>query len=108
MSTGVRPCRRAPTKHDYEDDGQSTGRLSRRHSAVRLVDEEHKFHGLHDHTSIYGASLTVGRERQIVSILVRSFSLQPQTFDLIAILRSSRNYDSFFGHRLNISRCVRL
>ena len=78
-------------QHDHghiEDDGRST-RLSRRHSAVRLIDEGQEFHILHDHTSIHGASPTVGRKRQIISILVRSFSLQPQTFDLIAILRSS-------------------
>jgi len=78
-------------QHDHghiEDDGRST-RLSRRHSAVRLVDEEQEFHILHDHTSIHGASPTVGRKRQIISILVRSFSLRPQTFDLIAILKSS-------------------
>ena len=60
MSTGVRPRRRAPTSppldHDHMDeDGRSTGKLSRRHSAVRLVNEEHDeeeaFHDLHDHTS---------------------------------------------------------
>jgi len=77
--------------HDTDDDGRSTGRLSRRHSAVRIINEEHEdgeYNGLRDQTNIHGAP-TIGRKRQVVSILVSFFSPQHQLFDLIAIPRSS-------------------
>jgi len=54
--------------HEYhgEDDGVSHGRLSRRHSFIRLGgDEEHDPHHLDG-----AVSPGIGRKRQIVSILV--------------------------------------
>ena len=59
-----------PHEHEHhgEDDGLSHGRLSRRHSTIRLGDEEE-----HDHHHFDGVvSPSIGRKRQIVSILVSS------------------------------------
>jgi hypothetical protein len=62
-------------EHHGEDDRMTNGRLSRRHSSIRLESEVdgHEY-STHHHSDGLGSS-TIGRKRQIVSILVGLFSL---------------------------------